>query len=134
MFLKYVGPFKVEAVYGEGGNSVRLALPQHGGWERIHPTFNIAQLKPYRARPGGAPDFCPPALDVVRGQPIYQVEAIVGHRVLAKSEPVISHYLVRWKGWPPEHDTFEPIDAVAGCRELIEKYRNENDIVYEEMK
>jgi hypothetical protein len=135
LFHKYVGPFKVEAVYGEGGNSVRLALPQHGGWERIHPTFNIAQLKRYRARPGGAPDYCPPALEINKGQPVFEVEAIVGHRVLARSEPpVISHYLVRWKGWPPEHDTFEPIDAVAGCHDAIEKYRKENNITCEELK
>jgi hypothetical protein len=135
LFHKYVGPFKVEAVYGEGGNSVRLALPQHGGWERIHPTFNIAQLKRYRARPGGAPDYCPPALEINKGQPVFEVEAIVGHRVLARSKPpVISHYLVRWKGWPPEHDTFEPIDAVAGCRDAIDKYRKENNITCEELK
>jgi hypothetical protein len=135
LFHKYVGPFSIEAVYGEGGNSVRLALPQEGGWERINPVFNVAQLRPYRARPGGTPDFCPPALDVKQGQPIYEVEAIVGHRVLPKKEPpIISHYLVRWKGWPPEHDTYEPIEAVSGCREFIETYRKAHNIEHEEVK
>jgi hypothetical protein len=134
LFHKYVGPFRIEAVIGKGGNSVRLALPKEQGWERIHPVFNVAQVKPYRARPGGTPDFCPPALEVVQGQPVYEVEAIVGHRVLARSKPpVISHYLVRWKGWPPEHDTYEPIDAVAGCREAIEKYRQESNITHKEV-
>jgi hypothetical protein len=134
LFHKYVGPFKVEAVFGEGGNSVRLALPKSQGWERIHPTFNVAQLKRYHARPGGTPNLFPPPLQFVQGQPVHEVEAIVGHRVLANVElPVISHYLVRWKGWPPEHDTYEPIDAAAGCRTLVEKYRAEQNITCEEL-
>ncbi len=135
LFHKYVGPFRVEAVYGTGGNSVRLALPQHGGWERIHPTFNVAQVKPYRARPGGTPEFCPPALEVVKGQPVYEVEAIVGHKVLPKADPpLISHYLVRWKGWPPEHDTYEPVEAVSGCRRLIDEYRQAKGITCGEVQ
>jgi hypothetical protein len=134
LFHKYVGPFRVEEVYGEGGNSVRLALPKEQGWERINPKFNVAQVKRYYARPGGTPDLCPPALEIVQGQPVLEVEAIVGHRVLANSEPsVISHYLVRWKGWPPEHDTFEPIDAIAGCRKLVDEYRKEQNITSEEL-
>jgi transposase InsO family protein len=134
LFHKYVGPFKVEAVFGEGGNSVRLALPKSEGWERIHPTFNVAQLKRYHARPGGTPNLFPPPLQFVQGQPVHEVEEIVGHRVLANVEPpVISHYLVRWKGWPPEHDTYEPIDAIAGCRKLVEKYRAEQNITCEEL-
>jgi transposase InsO family protein len=132
LFHKYVGPFRVEAVFGEGGNSVRLALPKHGGWERLNPTFNVAQLKQYRARPGGTPDFCPPALETEQGQPVYEVEAIVGHRLSSGVKPVVSHYLVRWRGWPPEHDTYEPIDAVVGCRKLIDEYRKANNVECEE--
>jgi hypothetical protein len=133
LFYKYVGPLRVEAVFGEGGNSVRLALPKHGGWERLNATFNVAQLKQYRARPGGTPDFCPPALETEQGQPVYEVEAIVGHRLSSGVKPVVSHYLVRWRGWPPEHDTYEPIEAVVGCRKLIDEYRKANNVECEEV-
>lgn len=31
-------------------------------------------------------------------------------------------YQVRWKGFPPEEDTFEPIEHLNGCEELLDDY------------
>jgi hypothetical protein len=67
--------------------------------------------------------------------PIVEVEAILGHRTKvdkrksasydpATSEPStrVTHYLVRWKGWPPEHDTWEPVRNLTGAARAIQAY------------
>jgi hypothetical protein len=48
------------------------------------------------------------------------VEAIVGQ--IEYEGKVL--YRVRWKGFPPEEDTFEPIEHLDGCGELLSDYFN----------
>lgn len=49
----------------------------------------------------------------------YEVEDIVDHKVDKKKKV----YLVRWKNYGPESDTWEPEDSLS-CPEIIEKYNN----------
>jgi hypothetical protein len=47
-----------------------------------------------------------------------EVEAIVGHIEINGA----TLYQVRWKGYAAEDDTYEPLDHLAGCDSLLEKY------------
>lgn len=49
----------------------------------------------------------------------YEVEDIVDHKVEKKKKM----YLVRWKNYGPESDTWEPEDSLS-CPEIIEKYNS----------
>ncbi|EDW07391.1 M-phase phosphoprotein 8 isoform X1 [Drosophila mojavensis] len=51
----------------------------------------------------------------------FEVEAIVGH----KSKNGESFFLVRWKGYGKEDDSWEP-EAELNCDDLIEEYRKKN--------
>jgi hypothetical protein len=75
---KWIGPFEVIRMVGKA--AVELKLPDTGSWSLVHPTFHVSLVKPYYARPGGVPNFCPPALKLQKGVPIYEVEAILDHR------------------------------------------------------
>src|SRR4051812_23865092 len=42
---KYLGPFRIEEVVGDSGMAQRLKLPPS---MKIHPTFHVRMLEPYR--------------------------------------------------------------------------------------
>lgn len=49
----------------------------------------------------------------------YEVEKIVGEKI----EYGVRHFLVKWKGWPEDSNTWESEKSVE-CYELIEKFRD----------
>ncbi|KAK8888656.1 M-phase phosphoprotein 8 [Tritrichomonas musculus] len=50
----------------------------------------------------------------------YEVEDIVGETKIPGKD--ITLYRVRWKGFGEENDTFEPIENLGGCSEILFKY------------
>ena len=103
---RYVGPFAVTAVVN--ANAYSLALPPQ--LEALHPTFNIDKLKPYR---DGVADFPSRPQPFARPPPVaeadsngdarYEVERITAQRRRGRS----SQYLVSWRGYPAEENTWE---------------------------
>lgn len=51
----------------------------------------------------------------------YEVEDIVDH----KTERGKTSFLIRWKGWTAEHDTWEP-ESTLSCPEIVSKYKKAN--------
>ncbi|XP_054731366.1 chromodomain-helicase-DNA-binding protein 1 isoform X1 [Anastrepha obliqua] len=53
------------------------------------------------------------------GEEVYEVKDIVGHKV----EQGVTYYLIRWKGYTKDDDTWEPEDTLS-CPNIIDKYKN----------
>jgi hypothetical protein len=85
----------VEEVIGKG--AYRLKLPPH---MRAHNVFNIVSLKAFRT--DGRYQETPPVL--VDGEEEFVIEKISAHRKKGRS----LEYQVRWLGYGPEHNTWEP--------------------------
>jgi hypothetical protein len=71
----------------------------------------------------------------------WEVEAILDHkeRLVSKvrsrahaqasaATKQITHYLVRWRGWTAEHDTWEPAHHLANAPEIVAAYRRERSL------
>jgi hypothetical protein len=118
---KYVGPFPI--IERIGTSAYRLQLPSE--WSLVHDVFNVSLLRPYHSRPGQDIPVCPPPAKWVDGQPEWEVEAILDHR-LSRSRggesPRVSKFLVRWKNWPPEHDSWEPARNLLHAPDLVREY------------
>ena len=87
----------------------------------LHPVFNVVKLSPATDNP--IPGRCatpPPAPEIVDGEEEWVVEEILDSKVINRK----LRYLVKWKGFGIEHNTWEPWDYVHAPDLIAEFYRN----------
>jgi hypothetical protein len=121
---RWIGPFQVKAVTGEV--NVQLDLPAE--WKRLHDVFHISLVKPYlqregdQVKPAAKP---PPPVDWLNDEPLYEVESIIGHERKGSGKRQQLHFLVRWKGYGPDHDTLEPRKNLVGpgLGQMVKAYK-----------
>ncbi|KDN69113.1 hypothetical protein CSUB01_12601, partial [Colletotrichum sublineola] len=116
------GPFRVVRVVGPG--ACELDLPKH--W-KVHPVVSIAQL--WKAAQGEDPfgrEEKPPEPVEVDGAPEYEVERLVDRRIKwRKGRPTVE-YLVKWKGYSPASNTWEPRENLEpNAGETVASYEKE---------
>ncbi|KAJ9515331.1 hypothetical protein QJQ45_006595 [Haematococcus lacustris] len=105
----YIGPMPITAKINEV--AYRVKLPD--GF-KIHDVFHVSKLKLHRDGPGMI--LPPPPLDLGDGQ-WFLVERILKHRTVKGRV----EYLVRWAGYGPEHDLWEPAKNIS--KDLIKEYK-----------
>ena len=101
---KYIGPYKILERVGKV--AYRIKLPERC---RIHPVFHVSLLHAYNdpdKYPGAQMQACP--LDWLDGDPTFEVERILDHRVLFTGGKRSVTYLVKWCGFGTLYDTWEP--------------------------
>ena len=97
---RFLGPYVVERRVGP--NAYRLKLPH--SMSRLHPVFPVVKLMPAPPDPiPGRQSDPPPDPVLVDGEQQYEVEAILDSRVFRRQ----LQYLVRWKGYNYEHNSWE---------------------------
>jgi hypothetical protein len=115
---RFVGPFRVTGVVN--ANAYTLALPPQ--LQALHPTFNIDKLKLYRdgralfpARPQPFNRPPPEAQADSNGDEVWEVERILAARKRGRRQ----EFLVAWRGYPPEENTWEPRASLAGAQDAL---------------
>jgi len=98
---KYLGPGTVVAQYGHA--AFKVDLP---GFKSIHPVFHASLLEPYTKK-GPIPQPQDQLVDTLRVQDedVYEVEDIKEKR---RRKDHVWEYLIKWKGYGPEHNSWEP--------------------------
>ena len=110
LYPKWIGPFTV--VERVGSVSYKLTLPPTIA---VHPVFHVSLLKPFRK----GERFQPlPVPLLVEGEEEFQVEQILQHR----GKKPRYQYLVKWLGYGPEHNTWEPASNMTHCEEVLSSY------------
>lgn len=111
---KRYGPFKVIKVYPP--NAYKLQLPPS---MKIHPVFNTVKLRPYVEDPileRPQPIRPPPVIDGPK--PEWETEYLKNSRVLRGK----LQFLVKWKGYPHEDSTWEPLEYLKKVKGLIQDF------------
>lgn len=119
---QYVGPFKVLGRVGR--LAYRLEVPED--W-KVHPVFTIAQLEP---APGVDPFDRPrpdhPSSVFVEGDTdtlkSYVIDRLLNKRIIPKGRGFATEYLVKWKGYGPEHDRWYNVKDLDNAQDLVREY------------
>jgi len=111
-----LGPFEIE--YQVGPSAYRLKLPHR--LRQLHPVFNVVKLStaPDDPIPGRKPQAPPPPI-VVDGEPEWEVEEVLDscwHRRRFQ-------FLIKWKGFSREHNSWEMASDVKAPDLVAEYYR-----------
>ena len=130
--LQFVGPFKVlERV---GRLAYLLDIPD--SW-KVYPVFTVAQLEPVpdpqadpyaSTRPVPRPDE-PPSVFVegdTEHYKSYYLDRILNKRIIKKGRGYATEYLVKWKGYGPEHDTWRNVKTLKDAMDLVQDYEDEH--------
>jgi Chromo (CHRromatin Organisation MOdifier) domain len=113
-----VGPFKVLERVGE--LAYKLKLP--ATWT-IHPVLSVAHLEKHVVDTFQRSDLVVPELVVGHDgeeEEEWEVEDIVHERYNKRRKR--KEYLVKWKGFGPENNTWEPESNLANAREVMDRF------------
>ncbi|GBG92241.1 hypothetical protein CBR_g54784 [Chara braunii] len=112
---RFLGPCRILQAVGSDTTSspvsFRVKLPYYLRQARVHDVYHVSLLRPYRRlseRFVGRPYERPPPI-MVDGDEEFLVSDIIGRRITDDNPPHVE-YLVRWKGYPDEEATWEPLE------------------------
>jgi len=124
---KFIGPYVVRKIVSE--NAVELELPAS---LRIHPVVNVRRIVKYREQVEEQKKIPPPPVEVA-GEKEYKVEEILNRQERRDK----TKYLVKWKGYTAEENTWEGVENLKNAMEKVkgfEKGRFEEEIQRIRMK
>jgi hypothetical protein len=121
------GPFTV--IRAVGRLAYELDIPTT--W-KIHPVISVAHLEPYkddpyqRALPAPLPDVIADE-DEDGEHEEWEVEEIIGDRFNKRRKR--NEWLVKWRNFGPEQNTWEPIENLANAGTIFDDYKAKSNPV-----
>jgi len=112
---RFVGPYKIKEIVSS--NAVKLELPSI---VKIHLVVNISRIHRYIGQVEGQKKE-QPAPVIIEGEEEWEVERILNKRKVRGKDK----YLVCWKGFTAESDTWEGRENLKNAQEAIEEFERE---------
>ena len=109
---KFIGPYMVRKIVSE--NAVELELLSS---LRIHLVVNVRRIVKYREQVEGQKKILPPSVKVA-SEKEYEVEEILDRQERRGK----TRYLVKWKGYTAEENTWEGLENLKNAGEKIEEF------------
>jgi len=121
---RYAEPYAIEEVISS--NVVKLRLPSS---MRIHPVVNVSQIVRYKKQVRGQKKEKGKPVEV-EGVEEWEVEKILNKKKMRGVEK----YLIRWKGFTAEEDTWERRENLKNAEELIEEFKQGEVLVRQQVE
>jgi len=115
---RYVGPYTIEEVVFT--NAVKLRLPTS---MRIHPIMNVSQIVQYKEQVERQKkeEGKPIEIEEVKE---WEIERILNKRKIRG----VDKYLVRWKRFIVENNTWEKKEDLGNIREALEEFEGKMNV------
>ena len=112
---RFIEPYKIKRVILT--NAVELELPRA---IKIHPVVNVSRIRRYRKQVRRQKKQPTPS-GIIAGEEEYEVEKVINKR----KKYGRWEYLVRWKGYIAEKDSWERKENLKNTKEVVEDYERE---------
>jgi len=112
---RFVSPYKIKEIISS--NAIKLELPST---VRIHLVVNVSRIRRYVGQVKGQKKK-QPAPVIIEGEEEWEVERILNKRKVRGKE----RYLVCWKGFTVESNTWEGRENLKNVQEAIEEFERE---------
>jgi len=112
---RFVDPYKVKGIVSS--NAIELELPKS---IKIHPVVNASRVQLYKPQVEGQKRTLPKPV-IIKEEEEFEVEKILNKRMVREKEK----FLVRWKGYTAEEDTWENKENLENAKELVEEFEKE---------
>jgi len=109
----FVGPYKIKGIVSS--NAIELELPKS---IKIHPVVNVSRVWLYKLQVEGQKKI-PPKPVIIEGEKEFKVEKILNKRTVRGKKK----FLVRWKEYTAEEDTWENRKNLGNTKELVEEFK-----------
>jgi len=109
---RFVGSYKVKAIIST--NTIELELPNS---IKIHPVVNVSRVRKYTSQVEGQRKE-KPQLVVIEGEKEWEVEKIINKQWVRGREK----YLVWWKEYTAEEDTWENKENLKNAMEAVDEF------------
>jgi len=112
---RFVGPYKIKKIVSS--NAVELELPST---VKIHLVVNVSRICRYVGQVEGQKkkQLLPV---IIEGEEEWEIERILNKRRVREKDK----YLVRWKGFTVESDTWKGKENLKNAKEVIEEFKRE---------
>ena len=114
-YNRFVGPYKVKSIISANTVELHLLPTVH-----IHPVVNVSKLQMYKSQVEGQ-KATKPALVIIEGEEEYEVEKILNKRKIQEKDK----FLVCWKGYMAETDTWEDRGNLKNTGKLVKEFERE---------
>ena len=112
---RFVGPYKIKKIVLL--NAVELELPST---IKIHSVVNVSRIQRYVEQVEGQRKE-QPAPVIIEGEEEWEVERILNKWQIQGKDK----YLVQWKGFMAESDTWEGRENLENAKEAVKEYKKE---------
>ena len=112
---RFVGPYKVKKIIS--ANVVKLELPST---IKIHPVVNISRICRYIGQIEGEKKK-ELTLVIIEGEKEQKVKRILNKQQIREKDK----YLVQWKGFTAESDTWEGKENLGNAKEVVKEFKKE---------
>lgn len=106
------GPFTITRVLSP--LNYKLALPPH--WHLSTSVFHVSKLRPFISDPSGSTSALPPPPTLISDHLEYEVEKILDSHLSHRQG---LQYLVKWKGYGREDNSWEPVKNLGNAKTAI---------------
>jgi len=107
-------------------NAIELELPNS---IKIHSVVNVSRVRLYKSQVKGQKKILPKPV-IIEGEEEFKVEKILNKRTVRGKEK----FLVRWKGYMTEEDTWENRENLENAKELVEEFEREHGEEVKELR